>query len=70
MFIVSDDTPAFIQTLGDLFPVKHLSLALQESFDPFDPDTPWPWEHWLVIAGWGIVCAVITVRTFRWIPKR
>ena len=70
VFIVSDDTPQIIQTIGDLFPVKHLSLALQESFNPLDPDTPWPWEHWLVVAGWGLFGAVVTIRTFRWTPKR
>ncbi len=70
VFIVSEDTPGFIRLIGDIFPVKHLSNALQESFDPFADGAPWPWQHWLVIAAWGIVCAAITMRTFRWTPNR
>ena len=70
VFIVGGDTPTFIQRIGDIFPVKHLSNALQESFDPFAESAPFPWENWLVIAAWGVVAAVITLRTFRWTPRR
>ena len=70
VFIVGADTPTFIQRIGDIFPVKHLSNALQESFDPFAESAPFPWENWLVIAAWGVVAAVITLRTFRWTPRR
>ena len=34
VFIVSEEE-TFLQRVGNLFPVKHLSNALQESFDPF-----------------------------------
>ena len=70
VFIVGQDTPTFIQRIGDFFPVKHLSNALQESFNPLSTGTPFPWQNWLVIAAWGIVCAVIALRTFRWTPRR
>lgn len=70
VFIVGVDTPEFIQRIGDVFPVKHLSNALQESFDPLATSAPFPWENWLVIAAWGVVAAVITLRTFRWTPRR
>lgn len=70
VFIIDDDTPEFIQFLGDLFPIKHLSVSLQESFDPFLDGAPWPWRHWLVIAAWGAFAAVVAVRSFRWVPRR
>ena len=70
VFIIGTDTPDFIQQLGNIFPVKHLSNALQESFDPTATSAPFPWENWLVIAAWGAVCAVIAARTFRWTPRR
>lgn len=70
VFIIGADTPAFIQRIGDIFPVKHLANALQESFDPFAESAPFPWENWLVIAAWGAVAAVVTLRTFRWTPRR
>lgn len=70
VFIIGADTPDFIQQLGNIFPVKHLSNALQESFDPTATSAPFPWENWLVIAAWGAVCAAIAARTFRWTPRR
>ena len=60
------ETPKVIETIGNLFPVKHLANALFESFDPFTSGTPMPWGHWAVVAGWGVVGAAIAVRKFRW----
>ncbi|MDH3302512.1 MAG: ABC transporter permease [Acidimicrobiia bacterium] len=70
VFIPGDQIPDWVQTVADLFPVKHLSLALQESFDPFAEGAPWPWENWLVIAVWGAVAALVAIRGFRWTPRR
>jgi len=70
VFIPGDQIPEWVQRLADFFPIKHLSLALQESYDPFAETAPWPWENWLVIAAWGVVAAVIAVRAFRWMPRR
>lgn len=70
IFIVGDGVPDWVQFVGNLFPVRHLSHALQESFDPFLESTPWPWNHWLVIAAWGAVGAVVAVTRFRWTPRR
>ncbi len=70
VFIVGDQTPSWVQTVGNLFPVRHLSLALRQSFDPFVEGTPFPWDHWLVIGGWGAVSAIITLRWFRWTHRR
>lgn len=67
VFIVGNDTPAWMETLGNIFPVRHLAHALQESFVPSD-SVPLPWNHWLVIAAWGAVGAVIALNKFRWTP--
>ncbi|MEM7321699.1 MAG: ABC transporter permease [Actinomycetota bacterium] len=70
IFIAGDNTPEWVESIGNLFPVRHLSHALQESFDPFFEGTPMPWNHWLVIAAWGAVGAVVTLTRFRWTPRR
>ena len=70
VFIPSEQVPDSISTIASIFPVQHMSKALQESFDPFIDGTPWPWEHWLVIAAWGLVGVVITATSFRWTPRR
>ncbi len=70
VFIPGDQIPDWVQRVADLFPIKHLSVALQESFDPFAEVAPWPWRNWLVIVAWGLVAAVVAIRGFRWIPRR
>ena len=70
VFIAGEGTPEWVQTVGNLFPVRHLSHALQESFDPFFVGTPFPWNHWAVIAAWGAVGALVTLNRFRWTPRR
>lgn len=70
VFIPNDEVPDWVQQIGNLFPVSHLNQALQESYDPFADGAAWPWNHWLVIIGWGAVGAVIALKTFRWTPNR
>ncbi len=70
IFIAGDGVPEWIETVGNLFPIRHLSHALQESYDPFLTSTPWPWDHWLVIAAWGVFGGVIAITRFRWTPRR
>jgi ABC-2 type transport system permease protein len=66
VFVPDTEVPDWVGTVGALFPVSHLNKALQESFNPFAEGAAWPWDHWLVIGCWGIVCAIITLKTFRW----
>ena len=68
VFIIGDDTPAAVQWIGNIFPIKHLAKALGDSFNPFEPGTPFPWEHWLVIAAWGVFGVVVAAKRFRWTP--
>lgn len=70
VFIPGDQMPDWLGTVAGVFPIRHLSNALQDSFDPFMVGTPWPWRHWLVIAAWGLLGAAITLRWFRWTPRR
>lgn len=70
VFVPNDEVPDWVSTVGNLFPVSHLNQALQESFDPFADGAAWPWNHWLVIAGWGAFGAVVALKRFRWTPNR
>ena len=65
----SDDTPRLITLIGDLFPIKHLSLALGQTFDPVIDGTPMAWKHWAVIAAWGAFGTLVAVRRFSWTPR-
>lgn len=70
VFVPNEQVPAWVVTVGNLFPVSHLNQALQESFDPTATGPAWPWNHWLVIAGWGLFGLVVTLKRFRWTPNR
>lgn len=68
VFIV-DEKPAILLDIAKVFPVQHLAKALAESFDPFATGIPWPWQHWVVIAGWGLLGLAFTLMSFRWTPR-
>jgi ABC-2 type transport system permease protein len=72
VFFAPDETPAWMQQVAALFPLKWLNQGLRSVFLPdgaaaFEPAGGW--EHGttaLVLAGWAIIGAVICARTFRW----
>lgn len=70
VFLPSEQVPAWVTQIGNLFPVSHLNLALQESYNPFADGAAWPWDHWLVVAGWGAFGAIVALKSFRWTPNR
>ena len=65
-----DNAPIWLGLVGDIFPVKHLSIALQAAFDPFEQGSGLRLGNLAVIAAWGVVGAIVAVRRFRWEPSR
>ena len=65
-----DSAPIWLGLVGDLFPVKHLSLAAQAAFDPFEDGSGLRLGHLAVMAGWGVAGGVVALWRFRWEPKR
>jgi ABC-2 type transport system permease protein len=72
LYVISDvfipiDAGSPVATIADLFPMRHLALALQAVWQPatraFDPvDLGW-------VAAWGVLGIVVTMRTFSWEPR-
>jgi ABC-2 type transport system permease protein len=69
IFIRTEEAPAWLRTMADLFPVKHLSQALQTAFDPFVTGAGFEWGHLAVVAAWGVAGLVLAVRFFSWEPR-
>ncbi|MYE31355.1 MAG: ABC transporter permease [Chloroflexi bacterium] len=65
-----DNAPAWLGLVGDLFPVKHLSLASQAAFNPFEEGSGLRLGHLGVMALWGVGGAVVALWRFRWEPRR
>jgi ABC-2 type transport system permease protein len=66
VFIYVED--GILQTISELFPVRHFADALQSIYHPewagpLDPlDLVW-------VAGWGIAGLIVASRTFTWEPR-
>ena len=54
VFIPPDaGTPAWVEHISSIFPVRHLSEALQTGFNPFETGAGFEPLHLAVIAAWG-----------------
>ena len=79
VFIVTDDTPAWMEALGNIFPLKHFVAAFGDAFNPTLSGSGFAWSgpdneyaiglHLAVMAAWGIGAAIIAVRYFKWDPQ-
>ena len=70
VFIPLDNAPAWLTMVADVFPVRHLALALHSAFDPYQTGAGFEWVDLLVMAGWMVGALLITIRFFRWEPRR
>lgn len=68
IFIPSDHAPQWMQTLADVFPIKHFAQAMLASFDP--SFRAWSDGDLIVLGIWGIVGLVAAVKFFSWEPRR
>lgn len=69
VFFPLDDAPAWLQTLGSVFPVKHFVLAMQDSFDPYLEGSAFQWDHLGMMALWAVVGVAFAAWKFRWEPR-
>ena len=60
--------PAWMSTVGSLFPLKHFQNALAAAWHP---DGPVPaWASLAVLLAWAVAAGALAVRFFRWEPRR
>jgi ABC-2 type transport system permease protein len=70
VFIPLNDAPGWLLAIGDVFPVKHFSEALQTAFNPYETGSGFePWRL-AVLAAWGAIGVLVSVRYFSWEPRR
>ena len=69
------NTPAWLSTLADIFPLKPFAVAFQDAFNPQVVAAADSWLdlfHWAelgVMVVWGVAGVLLAVRLFRWEPK-
>jgi ABC-2 type transport system permease protein len=70
VLIPLEDPPRWIVAVGYVFPVRHLSEAMQTVFDPLQTGAGIEWGHLGVVAAWGVAGAAAALRFFAWEPRR
>ena len=67
VFIVpSEDAPAWLDTVANIFPLKHFVEPFVAAFNPQTTGAQFHWDSLAYMALWGIVGIVIAVRFFSW----
>ena len=66
---VRNDPPAWLDLLGDIFPLKAFADAFFAAFDPFEEGSAY--KPWLLlrIGLWGLAGALVAAGKFRWEPS-
>ncbi len=63
------DTPQWVEWVANIFPVRHLSIALQTGFNPFESGAGFEWGHLAVVAVWGVAGLLLAMRFTSWEPR-
>lgn len=63
-----NDTPRWLEAIGDFFPLKHYVLAFGEPMSPFSSAPAIEWTHLGVMVVWLAAGAFVAVTRFHWDP--
>ena len=66
VFIPIEDPPQWLETLGNIFPLKPFATSFQDTLNPLVPAPAFNWDKLALVALWGVAGAVVAVRYFRW----
>jgi ABC-2 type transport system permease protein len=67
---LSDGSPAWIQTLSSIFPVRHFADAMMTIYSPSTTDSGLAPQHLAVMLGWAAAGLGLALWRFRWEPQR
>lgn len=70
VFIPTSNAPAWLNDLASIFPVVHFANGLHRAFDPFVTGSGLVVKDLVVMALWGVLGVVVSVRYFSWEAKR
>lgn len=67
VFIIpSDDAPAWVDTVANIFPLKHFVEPFTDAFNPTYTGPAFQWDQLAYMALWGVVALVLGIRFFKW----
>ncbi len=63
------DPPGWVETVGNIFPLKAFAEAFQDCFNPLVDAPAIDWGSLAFIAAWGVAGAIVALKTFTWEPS-
>lgn len=66
VFIPLEDPPQWLETVGNIFPLKPFAVSFQDTLNPLVPAPAFNWDKLAFVALWGVAGAIVAVRNFRW----
>jgi ABC-2 type transport system permease protein len=69
VFIVIEDPPRWLETIGNIFPLKHFVRAFQDAFHPLTEAPAFRPENLWVIGLWTLIGAFLAWKFFSWEPR-
>lgn len=68
VFIPLEDAPQWVDTIGDVFPLKPFAASMQDTLNPMVEAPAFNWGKLAVVALWGLAGLIVAVKRFRWEP--
>ncbi len=67
IFLVpSGDAPAWLDTVANIFPLKHFVEPFATAFNPTYTGSGWDWASLGYMLLWGVIATVLAIRFFKW----
>jgi ABC-2 type transport system permease protein len=69
VFVDMRDAPEWINTVSEIFPIRHFADAMLGIWNPLVSGTGFYWTDLGVMAAWGVAGVAIAMRFFTWEPR-
>jgi ABC-2 type transport system permease protein len=66
VFIPIEDPPQWVETVGNIFPLKPFVSSFQDTLNPLVEAPAFDWSALAYVALWGVAGAIVAVRYFKW----
>jgi len=70
VFVPLQDPPQWLDTLGDILPLKPFVQAFQDTLNPSVEPPAFDLGKLAIVAAWGVLGALVALRWFKWEPSR
>jgi ABC-2 type transport system permease protein len=70
VFVPESEIPTGVLHIAAIFPIRHFFQAFFTAYDPLTTGAGFEWGHLAIVALWGLAGVALTLKFFRWSPRR